>query len=286
MSSTNLEIPIHLPSHERVLKALVEYFEKAGATAAFLSGSTATGSMDTYSDVDLGIVCKDARAMDELWSLRWQWDFHSWGHRFDADHIKEHFVIYLFNGEGDDEAELVKADIAFYTLETLPSSAGAPYRVLWDKSGKLAEWVKEKNGAEATKPNWDDVNHEDERFWAWLVYLMLHAYRGELFEAAESVAMVRNVTMTWFARLAGNASFNPRRLEERASVDELTQFYHFFPMPSRQSIGCACLALIDLHKELRDKVSKEAEPEVVWNTSEEFCARVMNMAQGLSDWES
>ena len=288
MSYPSLDTVSHLPSHKSVLDGLLHFFKKEGAVAAFVSGSTATGGMDIFSDIDLGVVCKDDMALKDVWDNRWSWDFLPWEHRFDADHIKGHFVIYLFEATGGDDTQLVKADICLYTTENLPPPAGAPYRVLWDDTGKLDNWASAANERKEAKPNWDEVNHEDERFWAWLVYLMLHAYRGELYEATESFSMVREVTMNWYARLAGNEFFNPRRLEERASVDELTQFYHFFPMPSRQSFGRACLSLIDLHKGLREKVTRELgiPPEKLWKTSPRYCEHVSKMAQELCDWES
>ena len=288
MICTVLDTVTELPSQKNVLHSLLHYFKEEGAVAAFVSGSTATGGMDTFSDIDLGVVCKDDKTLSDFWQRRWSWDFLPWGHRFDADHIKGHFVIYFFEALGDDEAQFVKADVCFYTTETLPPHAGAPYRVLWDETGRLDKWASVANETTESKPNWDNVNHEDERFWAWLVYLMLHAYRGELYEVADSFSMVRNVTMNWYARLAGDEYFNPRRLEERASVDELTQFYHCFPMPSRQSIGRACLSLIDLHKDLREKVAQETgkQSDEFWKTSDGFCAQVTKMAQELCDWES
>ncbi len=270
-----------LPEHKRVLEAILNHFDKEpGVVAAFLSGSTATGGMDDFSDIDLGIVCDNEETMEGLWEERWNWDFLSWGHRFDADHIKPHFVIYLFETKAEFSAPLIKADIAFYTPSHLPPKEGAPFRVVWDDTGKLSAWSEQMNGSPAASVNWDNLNHEDERFWAWLVYLLLHAHRGECFEAAESVTMVRNVTMAWYARLQGEAYFNSRRLEERTDAALMKRFNGTFPQPSKSSISEVCLALIELHEDLRLQVTKSLGA-VKWKTSTEFCTKVKKMASEL-----
>jgi len=54
---TILESLSHLPDHQRVQTRLVAVAEEtSGVTGIFVSGSTARQTMDSWSDLDLGIV--------------------------------------------------------------------------------------------------------------------------------------------------------------------------------------------------------------------------------------
>lgn len=79
--------------------------------------------MDQYSDIDLGIVFESDETRELAWSDRWNGSLEPWFHRFDADHIKPYFVIYLFE-------PCVKADINFCTLTDLPPGREPPTKSL------------------------------------------------------------------------------------------------------------------------------------------------------------
>ena len=86
-----------LPDHKNLCKELLEFFSnQSDITAAFLSGSGASGGMDFHSDLDLGFVCKDDEAKERLWKQRFDWPLPSWFHRMDADHVKPYFIKYLY----------------------------------------------------------------------------------------------------------------------------------------------------------------------------------------------
>src|SRR5262245_66604850 len=125
-----------------------------------VAGSVVRGIADEHSDLDVCVFFADAESRERAWAERWSWDIAPWFHRFDADHVRPHFVIYLFE-------PAVKADIALYGRGDLPPPEGGPYRVAWDDEAVLAEW--------ATRPaervaDWSPAVHEDERFWAWTDY--------------------------------------------------------------------------------------------------------------------
>jgi predicted nucleotidyltransferase len=245
-----------LPEHGRVLRAVFEYF-RPQSVGAFVSGSTAAGGMDEQSDLDVGIVFETAAQRDAAWKQRWDWDIAPWFHRFDADHVKPHFVIYLFEPQ-------VKTDLPLYTVDELPPAAGGPYTVAWDDTGRLDAWAP---GAvpEPEKPDWSTAVHEEERVWAWLFYSLQHVRRGEYYSIAGDFGALRDVVEQWQARLSGLSEFTFRRAEQRVETAELARL---FPGPEKDELKQAMLALIDLHDRQREQL------DLPWRTTDEARARI------------
>ena len=252
-----------LPDHRRVLEAVLTFFRRdRPAIGAWVSGSVARGDADEYSDLDIGVCFRDEAALAAAWSHRWEWPIAPWFHRFDADHVRPHFVIYLFE-------PAVKADIALYGRGDLPPPEGGPYRVAWDDEAVLADW--------ATRPaervaDWSQAVHEDERFWAWTYYCVRHVERGELYEIASELHWLRGIVEAWRARLAGEAEFSPRRAEARYDLTELAET---FPRPERQELRRALLKLIELHE--RQRATIEAD----WRTSDAARRQIQAMVERL-----
>ena len=148
MKNFDIESTKALPEHDRVLQALLAFFSREpGANGCFLSGSTATLKMDQDSDLDIGVLFESAAQREAAWARRWDWQMADWFHRFDADHIKPHFVIYLFEPE-------IKADINFYIRDDLPKVEGGqhPFSIVWDHQGVLAAWLQDMEAAEPRRP--------------------------------------------------------------------------------------------------------------------------------------
>lgn len=224
---------------------------------AFLSGSGASGAMDRWSDLDLGFLCASDEARDALWSRRWDWDVLPWKHRFDADHIKQHFVIWWFEPG-------VQADMALYLRDELPQPEGAPYRVLWDETGTLEAWAAATALPAPGDPDWSNAWHEDERFWGWTAYCTRHIARDECYHIALEFFALRDILETWAARLAGMSALPGRHTERHVAAPELVRLATLFPRPDRASLRAALLDQIELYHELRARI----DPLVVaaWRT--------------------
>jgi hypothetical protein len=263
----------HLGEHRRVLQAVLEhFFALPNASGGILSGSTAAGGMDAHSDLDVGIVFSDDDAREEVWARRWDWEIAPWFHRFDADHVKPHFVIYLFEPG-------IKADICLYTQHDLPGEGGAPYAIAWDSTRRLREWQARVNGAPAPAVNWSNAVHQDERFWAWMFYVATHVARGEYYDCAVSFYMLREIVESWHARLQNAHKFNVRRVEFREPGNLRERLAQCFPRPERESLRDGSLALIALQKELRPQVASAAGCQ--WRTSEGAMAKVEALIASL-----
>ena len=232
-------------------------FFRPRAVAGFVAGSVAYGGMDEQSDLDVGICFADDAARDAVWTERWDWEIAPWFHRFDADHVKPYFVIYLFDPR-------VKTDIPLYTLADLPDAEGGPYVLAWDDTGGLATWAANAV-PRAPDVDWAPAVHEEERLWAWLVYSLQHVRRGEYYSIAADFFFLRDVVEQWEARLAGLPRFTVRRAE---SVLDTTELAELFPRPERDDLARALRRVAEIHDRQRARL------DLPWRTTEAARARI------------
>jgi hypothetical protein len=265
-----------LPDHDALLDAILSFFQRTpGAIGCFVSGSTARGGMDVDSDLDLGIVFASADARAAAWATRWDWSIAGWFHRFDADHIKPHFIIYLFAAAAP--AAAIRADLNLYLVDDLPPAAGGPYLLAWDDTGALRAWLDALPEDKLGAPDWGVAAHEDERFWAWLVYLYNHVHRGEWYVCAYGFPELRDILEQWVARLGGQTRFSPRRLESAPWAERLLNG-ELFPRPDRASLKACVLAAIELQLALRSEIEKLG---VTWKTEPQAIAKVTRLIESL-----
>ena len=245
-----------LPDHSAVLREVLDCF-RPQAVAGFVCGSVARGGMDLESDLDIGICFADDAAREAAWASRWDWPLPSWFHRFDADHVKPHFVIYLFDPK-------VKADIALYMIDDLPSADGGPYVMAWDHSSELSGWA-ERAVPPAGEVDWSSAVHEDERFWAWQVFCLQHVRRGEYYSIASEIHALRDIVEQWQARLIGQPFFTVRRAE---SIYDTAELARAFPAPNAGELKEALLTLIEIHDRQRARL------DLPWRTSDQARAQI------------
>lgn len=250
-----------LPGHEALCAEILLFFrQQPPVIGAFVSGSAATGGMDEYSDLDLGFICENKEAKEKVWRQRFNWKMPPFYHRMDADHIKSHFVIYLFEPN-------IHVDFSFYTREDLPHQSAGPIILAWDRKGLLGGWNRYVNEPYKTPPDWAGVVHEEERFWTWTHYCWMHTGRGEYYDAASFFPDIRGLLEKWHARLGGSELFRPRRIEmrtgERGFLDEMS---FLFPTPTRESLKTAMGAAIAIADRNRVEIEK-AVPGVCWKTT-------------------
>ena len=262
-----------LAEHRRLLLAVLDHFHKRSEVAGgFVSGSLAAGGMDQHSDLDLGFLCRDGDARAALWEARWDWNIAPWFHRFDADHIKPYFVIYLFE-------PAIKADIHLTIVSDLPADGGAPYVIAWDDSGAMASWAERMNRARPDAVDWSLCVHDEERFWAWAFYLLQHVRRGEYYDVAADLGALRQIVETWHARLAGVSRFITRRVETRESPTFVAELAETFARPDRASLKRALRALIRLHD--RQRIDIDALHAMPWRTAAGARVQITRMVEDL-----
>ena len=272
MKSFNIAATKNLPDHNFVLDAILNFFQGSkGVVGSFVSGSVATETMDEESDLDIGIVVENMESLENIWQSRWDWSIAPWFHRFDADHIKPYFVVYLFD-------PTIKADINFYLSTVLPPAAGGPYKIVWDNSGKLEKWQAVMAAEGLSEPDWTGAIHEDERFWAWIFWLYGHVNRGEYYDAALEFPTIRDIFEQWCARLGGEAKFDSRKVEKSQFYKELTKS-DLFPKPERDSLKAAMEALIQEYSGLRKRI--DDEQSVKWNTNTKTIKKIRSLVASI-----
>jgi hypothetical protein len=258
---------------QRVLDAVVRFFQgQPGAVGGCVSGSVARGIADEYSDLDVAIFFADQSAREDAWARRWEWEIAPWFHRFDADHVRPFFVIYLFEPD-------VKTDLPLNLVSDPPDPGGAPYEVLWDTAGDVVKWVEASNAArQDLPPDWSAAAHEEERVWAWIYYCIRHVQRGEYYDVASDFHMLRAIVETWHARLAGKAFFDVRRVHQR-EPETMSRFADLFPKPTFESQKRALHALIEIHDRQRAEV--DCLLGIAWRTSAEGRERIRAFVDAL-----
>jgi predicted nucleotidyltransferase len=268
----NIQSTRNLPEHDRILQAILNFFsEIPGVIGSYVSGSTATGRMDEDSDLDVGVVFGSQEAREASWEARWDWEIVPWFHRFDADHIKPYFVIYFYEPQ-------IKADINLYLTSDLPPFEGGPYEVVIDDTGALKEWWAGLTESKDTSPDWSGTTHEDEQFWAWMVYLYNHVHRGEYYHSAYEFPALRDVLEKWIARLGGSTHFDSRYLEDNPIADPILE-NDLFPKPDRESLKFSMLDAIEAQLYLRRKIS--ASLDITWKTSDSAIEKIENLVRTL-----
>lgn len=272
MDPSRIAATSRLPDHDAVLQSILSFFKNTpGVAGCFLGGSTAANLMDADSDLDIGIVMQDAEALDAVWQRRWDWNIAPWFHRFDADHIRPYFVIYLFEPR-------IKADIGFCLKDKLPPLEAGPFVVVWDSDGALNRWFGTAAKPAAPGVSWQAAVHEDERFWAWLFCLYSHLHRGEYYNCAYEFPVVRDILEQWHARLAGFRRFNTRRMEENAALNRLPR-QGLFPTPDKESIKACLQRAIEEQLILRKEIEGLLGP--VWKTSSRAIEKITGLIQGV-----
>ena len=264
---------INLPEHKKICQDLLDFFiSQEGITCGFIAGSGAAGGMDFYSDLDLGFVCSSAEARENIWSQRFDWPVPVWFHRMDADHVKSHFIIYLFEPH-------IRVDLNFYIVNDLSSNVEGPVVTAFNKEVGIETWFNKINQAFRKPADWSNVVHEEERFWTWTHYFWSHAGRGESYDCAAHLDILRSVPQMWHARLEGNEPFVTRRLEDCGQLEFIKRMHSSFPTPDRVSVKAALLNLIQIHTQQRELVDELMEPK--WKTTEQARDKIIRMVKGM-----
>ncbi|MCA9627024.1 MAG: nucleotidyltransferase domain-containing protein [Myxococcales bacterium] len=243
-------------AHDRFVRSVLPLlYARDGARAVLLGGSLVNGGSDSYSDIDLTVVC-DPEVRDEwLEGERLARELGALS-AFRGDHLREpRLLICLF------EPPLLHVDLKLVT----PVEAGErvePRAVLFCKDSSLrGVFDAPQIDLPGTQRDWTEP-----RVWTWLHYGGSKAARGEVFECLDLLAFLRGRVLAPMALMAsghtGLAVQGTRRVETRAPA-YLEALTRCVPEPSAASCFMALGAARELYVMLRSDLGWSAgEPRL------------------------
>jgi predicted nucleotidyltransferase len=239
--------PLHRDFLRDALATLARETRVLGVAAG---GSLARGAMDAHSDLDL-LVVADPRSAEELRAdgLRLAASLGPLLTSFTGEHVGAPELRICLYGP-----PLLHVDLEFGTLEALGRRT-TPHVVLWER-GDALQRARAEGGP--TAPAGPDLQWIEDRFWAWVHYLVGKIERGELFDAMDGLAFLRGrVLGPLVLQEAGAAPHGLRRVELHAPA-RLDALRATLAAHERDSCRAALAASVRLYGELRERLAPEA----------------------------
>lgn len=233
---------------ERTVKVLAD---DPRVAAIGLVGSWSRGQVDEFSDLDFVVVAAKG-ASDALLADRRQIAA-ALGpllSAFTGEHVGEpHLLIALYGPPA------LHVDLKFLTLEDLETRTDEP-AIVWDRDG-AARRVLERTRARFPSP---DLQWIEDRFWVWIHYGATKLGRGELFEALDTLALLRARVLGPLALMnAGQLPMGLRRFEHNVPA-ERAALVATAPAYDPRACGAALGAAAAMYRRVRERV---AEPTLV-----------------------
>jgi hypothetical protein len=197
------------PECQAFIERVIDRLQSDGRFNGLLvAGSALSGEMDPFSDLDLILVCRP-ECFDEIMKER-RSVAESFGPllaAFTGEHVGEPaLLICLF------DKPLLHVDLKFIVAQQLSSRVEDPV-VAWSRGAEIETQLSR------AQANWPNLPPEwfEERFWIWIHYAAQKAGRGELFEAIDTLALVRQQVLgPMNGRNHGRNQRGVRRVEQFA----------------------------------------------------------------------
>ena len=267
------DIPTSHASFLRRAQPLLQADPRIVAVAA--AGSFASATMDEFSDLDLVIVV-EPEAMGAITPER-QGIAAALGPlvaAFTGEHVGEpRVLICLYRGEGGHAP--LHVDLKFVVLPDVTARVD-DIVVLWERDDRVSKALR---SAEARYPM-PDLPWIEARFWVWMHYAALKVGRGELFEAVDFLAFLRNQVLGPLVLMeAGARPSGVRRMESVAGPARTAQLRETLATYDRASCVHCLQAAGNLYRSLRQSVgagrvmANEAAESVAMAYLNEIAAR-------------
>jgi predicted nucleotidyltransferase len=227
----------------RIISGVRRNPELLGLAAA---GSFRSGAMDEFSDLDLVVVVDPSRAdavrerraglAAELGPLL---------SAFTGEHVGEPRLLICLYGP-----PAVHVDLKFVNPEDLAVRVEDPV-LLWDRDGRARAALDSGTAA------WPDPDPQwiEDRFWTWVHYAAAKIGRGELFEALDFTAFLREKVLGPLALREAGAPANGVRRIERDAPARARQMRETVARYDARDLVSAVRAGVALYRELRDRAA-------------------------------
>jgi predicted nucleotidyltransferase len=243
-----------LPEHRRLLTSARERFEADDRlVGVLLGGSLAAGTADAFSDIDLYLFVRD-HAFESVFADR-EVLAHSIGPvlvRYLGDHMPggQHQLIVWYKGP-------LHVDLMFRRWsETVPHWKWKGAVIITDREGAMAELREASHAIRPPTLTWEQVNSLNQKFWGWVAYTLGKILRGELWEAFDGIAWIRNEALLVMLAWAQDAPYEGhRRLESKLDHHLSKLFNETLCSREPESLHGALMAEVRLFRELRSGLS-------------------------------
>ena len=231
-------------------------------------GSFIAGEMDAYSDLDLvvvvapsawpGVLDRRADMAARLGPLL---------AAFTGEHVGEPRLLICLYGP-----PLVHVDLKFVLLDALAERVEDPV-LLWDRTGDVRRRL-DATPARYPQPNLQWI---EDRFWIWVHYATAKLARGELFEALNMIAYLRDRVLGPLALLEAEARPNGLRRIETLAPGRIPALRATLAGLEAAEIRRALEAAIACYRELRTAL---APPGLVRSAAEGPAVAYIEQAAG------
>lgn len=236
-------LPLHRAKLEALAFASLDDPDFVGMT---IKGSFALDIADDFSDLDLSFVVRDERVEDA--QRRRMKVVEAPGPpvaSFTGEHVGlPQLLIVLYD-------DLVHADFLYVALSDFPSNEELlPCRVIWEHDGLLSDRLE---NAPSPSPH-IDVEWLEARMWTWVWYTQTKILRGEVYEALNSLQLMRSwVLFPLLAVTRGQRPGGSRRAEQLVG-DLKEDFAVTVATLDRAATMKALQKTVDLYLQLADPI--------------------------------
>ena len=232
-------------SQRDLLRRIIEGVRRNPALVGLAAaGSFRSGAMDEFSDLDLVVVVDPSRA-DAVRERRASLaaELGPLLSAFTGEHVGEPRLLICLYG-----APVVHVDLKFLTPEELSERVEDPV-LLWDRDGRA------RGALEAGTAAWPDPDPQwiEDRFWTWVHYAAAKIGRGELFEALDFTAFLREKVLGPLALREAGVPANGVRRVERDAPARARQMRETVARYDARDLVSAVRAAVALYRELRDR---------------------------------
>jgi Streptomycin adenylyltransferase len=209
-----------------------------------IAGSFAEGTADSFSDLDLRVVLKEG-SFERLFSRRE--DFaRACGPliaAFTGEHVGEsHLLITLYD-------DMIHVDYLFVELADAPTrNDGRTVQVLWQRDPRVTAALSRPVRTDPAA----DLAYLEARVWTWTWYIQSKILRGELWEAAAGVAMIREAVLFRLLALRRGIRYRGSRFAEQVVGEYAGDFNSTLSSLDRESLLEALRTAVKLYVELAD----------------------------------
>jgi hypothetical protein len=206
----------HYPAIEHGLSSVLKQVATRNDLSIFIQGSIADGTMDRYSDVDLIFVIDGGLSLqkESQWLKSIMSSLGPLVAHFPATHFgMENLLVSFINVDG----EVVKIDVKLEPLEAFRTASGVKALQL---SERMRTELRSEAGFTLPMPDFQDIH---QKFVGWIWYTYTKIARGELFEAVDSLNIMREKALLPCLHLTAKIPREGYRRLEIRLPDELVQ---------------------------------------------------------------